>query len=121
MIMMVGGLTLSLIAGSAWLFSLGVFFFNAGFRGFYNASLLSVSEVTNEVTRTATPMVFSIGWALGQILIGFICILVINWQIIFFITVLPLAILFYFIYYHVQDSPRFCVTKHDFGTARSII
>jgi fucose permease len=46
LLMMMGGLYLSCVSGSAWIFSLGVFFFNAGFRGFYNSSLLSISEVT---------------------------------------------------------------------------
>lgn len=42
-IMMMAGIVLSMVSGSAVLFSIGVFFFNAGFRGFYNASLLSIS------------------------------------------------------------------------------
>jgi len=41
--MIVAGLYVSALAGQAWIFSIGVFFFNAGFRGFYNASLLSIS------------------------------------------------------------------------------
>jgi hypothetical protein len=41
--MMVVGLIISLLAGNVTLFSLGVFLFNAGFRGFYNASLLTLS------------------------------------------------------------------------------
>ena len=40
---MIGGLLLSMVSGSAVLFAIGVFFFNAGFRGFYNASFLSVA------------------------------------------------------------------------------
>ena len=40
---MVVGLIVSLLAGNVTLFSLGVFLFNAGFRGFYNASLLTLS------------------------------------------------------------------------------
>jgi hypothetical protein len=40
---MVVGLGVSLLAGNVTLFSLGVFLFNAGFRGFYNASLLTLS------------------------------------------------------------------------------
>lgn len=47
MAMMVGGLYLSLLSSNVILFSIGVFFFNAGFRGFYNASLLCLSEVMN--------------------------------------------------------------------------
>lgn len=118
---MVGGLTLSMLSGSAVLFSVGVFFFNAGFRGFYNAALLSISEVTEKVLRTSSPMVLSIGWALGQIIIAFIGIFLINWRVIFLLTTIPLAILFYFLFYHVRDSPRFCVTKHEFATAKAII
>lgn len=118
---MIGGLYLSSLSGSAWIFSLGVFFFNAGFRGFYNASLLSISEVTGEVARAATPMIFSIGWALGQIIIALICLFLINWRIIFLITAIPLTVLLYFTYTQVKDSPRFCVTKHEFGNAKAIL
>ena len=101
LIMMVGGLLVSFLSGSAWLFSLGVFFFNAGFRGFYNASFLSIAEVTNTVMRAMTPMLCSIGWALGQIVIGIICIWLINWRIIFLITLIPLAVLLYYAYYNI--------------------
>ena len=98
---MIGGLTLSFLSGSAWLFSLGVFFFNAGFRGFYNASLLSIAEVTNKVMRATTPMICSIGWALGQIIIGLLSLILINWRFIFLLTAIPLATLLYYVYYHI--------------------
>lgn len=45
MIMMTGGIYVSILAGNITIFSIGMFFFNAGFRGFYNASLLSLTEV----------------------------------------------------------------------------
>ena len=66
-------------------------------------------------------MVLSIGWALGQIIIALICIFLINWRIIFFITAAPLAVMFYLIFYHARDSPRFCVTKHEFAEAKAIV
>ena len=119
--MMVGGLVLGMLSGSAVLFSIGVFFYNAGFRGFYNASFLSIAEVTEKVLRTSSPMVLSIGWALGQIIIAFICMFITSWRGIFFLTAIPLAILFYFIFYHARDSPRFCVTKHEFANAKAIV
>jgi len=121
LMVMVGGLTLSVVSGSAVLFSLGVFLFNFGFRGFYNASLLSISEVASKVMRTAAPMALSIGWALGQIVLACICIFLINWRVIFLLTLVPLSILFYFIFYHVRDSPRFCVTKHEYASAKAIM
>lgn len=34
---------LSMVSGNVTIFSIGVFFFNAGFRGFYNASLLCLT------------------------------------------------------------------------------
>lgn len=46
-IMMAGGIYLSFFSSNLILFSIGMFFFNAGFRGFYNASLLCLSEVIN--------------------------------------------------------------------------
>lgn len=100
--MMIGGLYLSVLSGSSILFAFGVFFFNAGFRGFYNASLLSLSEVAGELTRAATPMFFSIGWALGQITIALICVWVINWRIIFLLTVIPLSVLLYYAYVNTR-------------------
>lgn len=114
LVMMVGGLGVSFLSGSAWLFSLGVFFFNAGFRGFYNASFLSIAEVTNRVMRAMTPMICSIGWALGQIIMGLLSLFLINWRIIFFLALLPLAGLLYLSYYRIEDSPRFLVTKHRY-------
>lgn len=100
--MMIGGLYLSLLAGSSVIFSFGVFFFNAGFRGFYNASLLSICEVVNELMRAATPMFLSIGWAVGQILIAFLCIWLVNWRFIFLFTAVPLSILLYFAYKYAK-------------------
>jgi MFS family permease len=119
--MMIGGLVIGMVSGSAVLFSIGVFFFNAGFRGFYNASFLSISEVSEKVLRTSSPMVLSIGWALGQIIIALICTFLTNWRIIFFLTAAPLCVLFYLIFYHARDSPRFCVTKHEFSNAKAIV
>jgi MFS family permease len=71
--------------------------------------------------RAATPMTFSIGWALGQIIIAFICMILFNWRVIFLLTAVPLTVLLYFAYYYVKDSPRFCVTKHEYGAAKSIV
>ena len=111
---MLVGLYLSSLAGNVTLFSLGVFLFNFGFRGFYNASLLSLSEVMNETSRASTPMVLSIGWATGQIIIAIICIWVSNWRIIFLLTALPMTVLFYYVYKYTIESPRFLTVKHNF-------
>jgi MFS transporter, putative metabolite transport protein len=121
LVMMVGGLLVSFLSGSAWLFSFGVFFFNAGFRGFYNASFLSIAEVTSRVTRAMTPMICSIGWALGQVVIGFLSLVLISWRIIFLLTLIPLGALLYYSYYHVEESPRFLVTKHKYKEAKMAV
>ncbi len=120
-VMMVVGLVISLLAGSVTLFSMGVFLFNAGFRGFYNASLLTLSEVMNETSRASTPMVLSIGWASGQIIIAFICIWVSSWRLIFFYTLVPLIILTYYVYKYTLESPRFLAVKHQFDEAKRVI
>lgn len=99
---MVIGLYISLLAGNITLFSIGVLLFNAGFRGFFNASLLTLAEVVNEISRASTPMVLSIGWATGQILIAIICIWVTNWRVIFAYTAIPLSILLYFVYKYTK-------------------
>lgn len=112
--MMVVGLYISLLAGNLTLFSLGVFLFNAGFRGFYNASLLSLSEVMNETSRASTPMVLAIGWAIGQIIIAFLCIWVSSWRTIFFLTAIPISILTYHVYKYTLESPRFLTVKHQY-------
>lgn len=96
MIMMTGGIYLSIVAGNITIFSIGVFFFNAGFRGFYNASLLSLTEVMSEISRASTPMVLSIGWAFGQISVAILAIFVTYWRAIFIITVIPLTVLLYY-------------------------
>ena len=66
-------------------------------------------------------MALSIGWALGQIILAIICLFLINWRVIFLITVVPLAVLLFMTYRHVRDSPRFCVSKHEFATAKTIL
>jgi hypothetical protein len=43
-------------------------------------------------------MFLSIGWALGQIFVGFLAFFVSYWRAIFIITVIPLAILTYYAY-----------------------
>lgn len=98
MLMMTAGIYLSILAGNVTIFSIGVFFFNAGFRGFYNASLLSLTEVMNEVSRASTPMVLSIGWAFGQIFIALFALMTASWRMIFVVTAIPLTILTYFSY-----------------------
>lgn len=118
---MVAGLYLSVLAGSAILFSFGMFFFSAGFRGFYNSSLLTLCEVMNEVSRAWTPMFLSIGWAIGQITIALIGVWIINWRIILLFTVIPLSILLYYAYMNTKDSPRFCATKHEYDDAKRIV
>lgn len=45
MVMMTIGIYISIMAGNITVFAIGVFLFNAGFRGFFNASLLSLTEV----------------------------------------------------------------------------
>lgn len=102
MAMMIGGIGLSILSGNITVFSIGVFFFNAGFRGFYNASLLSLTEVMSEVSRVSTPMVLSIGWAFGQIFIAILAIFIVYWRTIFIITFIPLAILTYYAYNYTK-------------------
>lgn len=120
-LMMVVGLYMSLLSPNLILFSIGVFFFNAGFRGFYNASLLCLAEVMNEVSRTSTPMVLSIGWALGQIVIAILGIFITSWKLIFLLTALPLTFLLYQTYQWTKESPRFLVVKHEFEKAKKVV
>jgi hypothetical protein len=96
MLMMTIGIYISIMSGSITIFAIGVFFFNAGFRGFYNASLLSLTEVMSEISRAATPMVLSIGWAFGQIFVAFLALLITYWRFIFLMTSIPLTILTYY-------------------------
>jgi OCT family organic cation transporter-like MFS transporter 4/5 len=121
MIMMAAGIYVSIIAGNITIFSIGVFFFNAGYRGFYNASLLSLTEVMGERSRATTPMVLSIGWAFGQIFIAFLGAFVTYWRAIFIITAIPLTVLIYYAYIHTKESPRFLVVKHEFSKAVRIV
>jgi hypothetical protein len=43
MIVMLGGMTLSFLSGNLTLFAIGAFILNFGFRGFYNAAILTVT------------------------------------------------------------------------------
>lgn len=100
--MMAAGIYVSIASGSITIFSIGVFFFNAGFRGFYNAALLNLTEVMSELSRASTPMVLSIGWAFGQICIAILALFVTYWRAIFIITAIPLSILTYYAYIYTK-------------------
>ena len=113
-LVMLIGVYLAILAGNVTFFSLGVFLFNFGFRGFYNASLLSLSEVMNETSRASTPMVLAIGWAIGQIIIALICLFVNSWRVIFLLTAIPMTVLFYYVCKFTKESPRFLTVKHKF-------
>lgn len=47
MVIMAIGIIVSLVGGSLIVFSIGVFAINFGFRGYYNAAVLSLTEVTS--------------------------------------------------------------------------
>lgn len=66
-------------------------------------------------------MFLSIGWAVGQITIALIGVWLTNWRVIFLLTVIPLSILLYYAYINTKESPRFCVTKHEFAEAKKIV
>jgi len=102
MLMMTAGIYVSIVSGSITVFSIGVFFFNAGFRGFYNAALLSLTEVMSEISRASTPMILSIGWAMGQICVAILALMVTYWRAIFIITAIPLTILTYYAYIYTK-------------------
>jgi len=65
-------------------------------------------------------MFFSIAWALGQIILAFFCILF-SWRIVFLLTAIPITVLLYLSLKQLKDSPRFCVIKHEYGEAKSIV
>lgn len=66
-------------------------------------------------------MLFSIGWALGQIIVAFLC-LFLPWQVIFILTTIATTAMLLLSYmHHILDSPRFEVCKHRFGVARDIV
>ena len=94
---------------------LGTFFFGAGFRGVANAALLSVAEVSNELTRSVTPMIFSLGWGLGLIPAAS------NFPLLTVIATFLTLVAFGLSYKMVKDSPRFEVIKRRWGKAKSIL
>ena len=47
MAVMIVGIMVSLVGGSITVFSIGVFLLNFGFRGYYNAAVLTLTEITS--------------------------------------------------------------------------
>lgn len=115
MVLMVIGIIISLVGGSITVFSIGAFIVNFGFRGYYNAAVLSLTEVTSETNRLLTPILLHLGWAIGQIVVALLGLFFHDWRFIFVITGIPLAILSYFTYRNVLESPRFLVVRHEFS------
>jgi hypothetical protein len=56
----------------------------------------------NEVSRAVTPMLLSIGWAVGQITIALLGVWIINWRIILLCTVIPLSILLFYAFIYTK-------------------
>jgi len=50
------------------------------------------------MSRASTPMVLSIGWALGQIIIAMVGFFTSNWRINLILTAIPLTALLYYTY-----------------------
>jgi hypothetical protein len=47
MVIMLIGIVVSFFSGNVTIFSIGAFFINFGFRGFYNAAVLTLAEVSS--------------------------------------------------------------------------
>lgn len=62
-----------------------------------------------------------VGWAIGQIIVAYLGLFLNDWRMIFIFTGIPLAILTFFTYRNVLESPRFLVVRHEFNEANEII
>jgi MFS family permease len=121
MLIMIIGILVSIVGGSITIFSIGVFILNFGFRGYYNAAVLSLTEVTSETNRLSTPIFLHIGWAIGQIILALLGLFFTDWRVIFVLTGLPLIILTFMAYRTVLESPRFLIVRHEFFEARAVL
>ena len=88
------GIVVSLVSTNITIFSIGVFMVNFGFRGFYNAAILTLTEVSSETSRMTFPIFLHLGWALGQIIIALLGLGITSWRVIFIVTAVPIAVLF---------------------------
>lgn len=113
-LVMLIGFVISLIGGNITLFSIGVFLINFGFRGFYNAAILTLTEVSSETSRMTFPIFLHLGWGLGQIIIALIGLGVTSWRVIFLVTAIPIGVLFVYGIKIVKESPRSLVVKMQF-------
>lgn len=121
MAIMLVGIVVSLVGGNVTVFSIGVFLINFGFRGYYNAAVLTLTEVTSDNNRLSTPIILHIGWAAGQISVALLGLFFNDWRVIFVLTGIPLIILTVMAYRNVLESPRFLVVRHDFFEARAVL
>lgn len=120
-LLMLIGFVVSLVSGNITLFSIGVFLVNFGFRGFYNAAVLTLTEVSSETSRMTFPIFLHLGWALGQIIIALLGLGITSWRVIFIITAIPIAVLFVYGIKIVKESPRSLVVKRQFHDAKKIV
>lgn len=121
MAVMLVGIVVSLVGGTITVFSIGVFVLNFGFRGYYNAAVLSITEATSDNNRLSTPIFLHIGWAVGQISVALLGLFFKDWRAIFVLTGVPLVVLTVMLYRTVLESPRFLVVRHEFVEARAVL
>ena len=90
---MIIGLAICFVASNMTLLGIGLFMVNFGFRGHANAVVNGMIEVTSDLWRQICPISLSLGWALGQVMVGILGIYGVGWRIIVLFTLLPLAFL----------------------------
>ena len=121
MAIMILGIVISFFSGNITLFSIGAFLINFGFRGFYNAAVLTLTEVSSETSRMTFPIFLHMGWAVGQVAIAVLGLVFVSWRSLFFLTAVPLICLFVYGLRIVKESPRSLVVKMQFQEAKRVV
>ncbi|KAL4508170.1 hypothetical protein ABPG72_021543 [Tetrahymena utriculariae] len=104
-----------------YMFSLCLLFFGIGFRAFFNACIIYLTETTSNTIRQLAPNILSIGWALGQIIIAFLAMINTSWYYFTFIyTAIPLLVLITFSR-TIVESPRYLIMKKKFQEAKAAV
>ena len=100
----------ALVSAFAWrieIFAFCVFMMNFGFIGFFNASIVFITEISSENLRQITPNLLLLAWSIGHILIAGIMSTFNHWNIVMFFFIGVPLLLTSFFHSKLSDSPRF--------------
>jgi OCT family organic cation transporter-like MFS transporter 4/5 len=117
---MLAGMALCLLARHMTVLGVGLFLVNFGFRGYANAVVNNLIEVSSDLWRQISPVSLSLGWALGQVTVGLLGIWGAGWRLILAMATVCMAVL-WILAMRTAESPRFLVVKREYQEAKQAV